>query len=401
MPRVREAIAMTSAAVVFVAASVALIPPAGATIASDQAQIAHLKQHIQSQGVHIKALVTRYNAVQAQVRVIDLDIARDQKLIATDQLKEAAAMILLRSAAADAYVNGVGLTSTALQVYGDATTVTAMLEKSKYLGTVNDNLNAAVAAMHSAQKATEHDAQLLSDAQSRARSTLRQLASAKAAADAAITADDANLSKVNSRLQLELAAAAQAAEQAAAERAIEAWQKNAPHAPPVPIPPPSPGTYANPLRAIKALNPERIDMGVDFSGFGPIYALGDGIVLSTTIPGWPGGTYIAYMLTDGPANGLVAYAAEDIAPSVQVGDKVNVNTILGLMYPGPDGIETGWGDGVSVGYTMAHMYKQFNGSNTTAFGANFSELLVSLGAPGGVPQNNPPTGSLPRDWPSW
>jgi murein DD-endopeptidase MepM/ murein hydrolase activator NlpD len=276
-----------------------------------------------------------------------------------------------------------------------------MLEKSKYLGTVNDNLDAALAEMHAAQKATEHDARLLSDEQSHARATLKELASAHAAADAAIKADDATLTKVNTRLQGELLAAAQAAEQAAAERAIAAWQKNVPLAPPVPIPPPSPGTYANPLRAIQALNPERIDQGVDYSGFGPIYALGDGIVLATTIPGWPGGTYIAYQLTDGPANGLVAYAAEDIAPSVQVGDTVNANTILGLMYPGPDGIETGWGDSVTIGYTMAHTYRQFDGTNTTAYGANFSQLLVTLGAPGGVPQNNPPTGSLPRDWPRW
>jgi murein DD-endopeptidase MepM/ murein hydrolase activator NlpD len=392
---------MTTAALVFVSATIALVQPAGATIASDQAQSAQLKARIQQQGEHIKTLVTRYNAMQAQVRDIDAKIVRDQKLIDTDRRNEAAAMAVVRRAAADAYVNGVGLTSAALQVYGDAPTVNAMMEKGKYLGAVNDNLDAALAAMHAAQQATQHDADTLRDEQSRAQSTLKQLVSDRNAANAAIKADDATLSKVNTRLQAEVLAAAQAAEQAAAERAIEAWQKNAPQAPPVPIPPPSPGTYANPLRAIKALNPERIDMGVDFSGFGPIYALGDGIVLSTTIPGWPGGTYIAYMMTDGPANGLVVYAAEDIVPIVQIGQQVNANTILGTMYPGPDGIETGWGDGVSVGYTMAHMYKQFNGSNTTAFGANFSGLLVSLGAPGGVPQNNPPTGSLPKDWPRW
>ena len=98
------------------------------------------------------------------------------------------------------------------------------------------------------------------------------------------------------------------------------------------LPPASPGTYANPLRAIGGLNPERIDQGVDFSGFGPIYAIGDGVVLSTVNGGWPGGTFIAYRLTDGPANGLTVYFAEDIQPAVSVGQTVNANTVLGTAY---------------------------------------------------------------------
>ena len=142
-------------------------------------------------------------------------------------------------------------------------------------------------------------------------------------------------------------------------------------------------------------------MGVDYSGYGPIYAIGDGIVLTTTVPGWPGGTMIVYQLTDGPANGLVVYAAEDIAPAVQVGDTVTANTVLGLMYLGPDGIETGWGDPAVIGNTLAGDTHQFNGANTTAFGANFSEFLHWLGAPPGIPQNQPPTGTLPRNWPRW
>ena len=149
------------------------------------------------------------------------------------------------------------------------------------------------------------------------------------------------------------------------------------------------------------MSPERIDQGVDYSGFGSIYAIGNGVVLSTSIPGWPGGTYIAYRLTDGPARGLVAFAAEDIAPSVQVGDSVTSNTVIGQMYAGPDGIETGWGDSTAVGNTMARTYGQFNGSNSTAFGANFSQFLDALGAPPGILQNNPPTGQLPAGWPSW
>jgi len=159
--------------------------------------------------------------------------------------------------------------------------------------------------------------------------------------------------------------------------------------------------YANPLRDIRGLTPERIDMGVDYSGFGPIYAIGDGTVLATTVPGWPGSTMIVYQLTDGPANGLIVYAAEDIAPTVQIGDTVTTHTVLGLVYPGPDGIETGWGDPAVIGNALAGDRHQFNGTNTTAYGANFAQLLISLGAPPGLPQNFPPTGSLPSNWPRW
>lgn len=161
------------------------------------------------------------------------------------------------------------------------------------------------------------------------------------------------------------------------------------------------GGYANPLQDISDLVPERIDQGVDYSGFGPIYAIGDGVVLSTVSSGWPGGTFIAYQLTDGPADGLTVYAAEDIEPTVQVGEQVTPNTVLGQMYEGPDGIETGWADASALGLTMAAEAGQFSGSNSTAFGYNFSQLLESLGAPGGILQNDPATGTLPADWPQW
>src|SRR5207237_2954334 len=116
------------------------------------------------------------------------------------------------------------------------------------------------------------------------------------------------------------------------------------------------GGYANPLRDITALTPERIDQGVDYAGFGSIYAIGNGVVLNTVQGGWPGGTFIAYRLTDGPARGLVVYAAEDIEPSVQVGDTVTPNTALGHRYAGPGGREMGWAGGDALGNTMARSY---------------------------------------------
>ena len=164
--------------------------------------------------------------------------------------------------------------------------------------------------------------------------------------------------------------------------------------------PVAPTGYENPLRAINALSPERIDQGVDYGGFGPMYAIGNGVVLSTVNGGWPGGTFITYKLESGPAAGLVVYAAEDINPSVYIGQQVNANTVIGTMYEGWSGIETGWANG-SEGDTMAMVAGQFDGSNSTAFGWNFDELLVSLGAPGGIMQQSVPTGAVPSGWPTW
>lgn len=164
---------------------------------------------------------------------------------------------------------------------------------------------------------------------------------------------------------------------------------------------PSPGAYYDPLRSVKDLYPERIDQGVDYSGYGPIYAIGDGVVLSVTNSGWPDGTFIAYRLSDGPAAGLTVYAAEDILPSVTTGEQVTSSTVLGTMFEGPDGIETGWASYAGTGATMAWGAGQFDGSNSTAFGFNFSQLLSSLGAPPGVLQNDPATGNLPPGWPQW
>ena len=173
--------------------------------------------------------------------------------------------------------------------------------------------------------------------------------------------------------------------------------------PPSSSPPPpaqSTGSYGNPLRAVSALSPERIDQGVDYSGFGPIYAIGDGVVLNTVSGGWPGGTFIAYQLSDGPASGLVVYAAEDIQPSVQVGQTVNSGTVIGQVYEGPTGIETGWANPAALPDTMARDYGQFDGSNSSAFGYNFSQFLQTLGAPGGIVEGTP-SGQLPAGWPSW
>jgi murein DD-endopeptidase MepM/ murein hydrolase activator NlpD len=160
------------------------------------------------------------------------------------------------------------------------------------------------------------------------------------------------------------------------------------------------GGYANPLRSVSGLTPERVDAGVDYGGSGPVYAIGNGVVLNVYSGGWPNGVFIAYQLTDGPAKGLVVFTAEDLTPEVAVGASVTANTVIGRMFGGPHGIELGWADGSQIPNALARSYGQYHEGNSTAFGDNFSRLLQTLGAPGGILKNGP-AGTLPAGWPQW
>jgi murein DD-endopeptidase MepM/ murein hydrolase activator NlpD len=405
----RAAVAMLSAFSIATAGLVASSEIAAASVGSDRAQIAQLEQQIAAQGARVESLVARYNAVEGHIAALDVQIAHDHALLAADQHAEAAATVDVRGVAVVAYMSGVGVDSPTLVLFGGTASIAKASEANSYMSAANTKLNDDLTTLTRAQSRTRATQRALRSEQDGARATLRQLAGARSAAAAAIASDEAMLSHVSGNLRFLLAAANRRREaaQLAAERALATaapspqTQPSLPALAPSPPPAPSPGGYSNPLRAVSALSSERIDQGVDYSGFGPIYAIGDGVVLSTVNGGWPGGTFIAYRLTDGPANGLVVYAAEDIEPTVQIGATVTASTVIGQVYAGPTGIETGWADPSASGDTMARTYQQFDGSNSTAFGYNFSRLLQSVGAPGGVLANNPPTGLLPPSWPQF
>ena len=165
--------------------------------------------------------------------------------------------------------------------------------------------------------------------------------------------------------------------------------------------------YRNPLRGASGLVPERIDDGVDFTGLGPVYALGDAVVTDATGTnfGWPGGGWITYRLTGGPAAGLMVYVAEDITPAVAVGQRVSASTVIGTMFDGGDGIETGWAQ--PTGLSAESELPQAggiggNGPFPTRIGVNFDELLHSLGVPAAPNRTQPAFGLLPVGYPaSW
>lgn len=155
--------------------------------------------------------------------------------------------------------------------------------------------------------------------------------------------------------------------------------------------------YRNPFRKA-SVTPSRIDQGVDYAGRpgDPVYALGNGVV-QETFPlggnsGWPGGGWVSYKLTDGPAAGQIVYVAEDFQPAVTAGQKVTPNTVIGHFGPGGS-IETGWAGPPSKGdQTLAYYQGQSDfqssdiGGWSTADGVTFSNLIASLGGPAGQMQ---------------
>jgi len=181
----------------------------------------------------------------------------------------------------------------------------------------------------------------------------------------------------------------------------------------------STGGYQNPMRSVTNLVDERVDMGVDFAGTGPVYAVGAGTVtyVKASNSGWPGtgarnGGFIQYTLSAGPAAGLNIYLAECITPTVTVGQKVTATTVIGNMTNCGSGIETGWGSSTPT-LTMASQAKatiacqphqycsgQWNRTLSTAYGENFAQLLNELGQ-STLPATTPINGTIPANWPAW
>jgi hypothetical protein len=174
--------------------------------------------------------------------------------------------------------------------------------------------------------------------------------------------------------------------------------------------------YVNPLRAVGGLGARRIDLGVDYSGSGPLLALGRGRVMTASdsdsgpescwaISCWPGGGIVVYRLADGPFAGKYVYLAENITPSVRAGQKVRAGQRLAVLHPGYPDMETGWAAGPSPeALAMADGHRctcSDPGGWSSIEGRNFNQLLVGVGAPSGYLQPNVPDQSMPRGWPTW
>lgn len=154
----------------------------------------------------------------------------------------------------------------------------------------------------------------------------------------------------------------------------------------------APGQYVDPFGRTPNPAISRIDMGVDVDGHGAILALGDGQVLTAQTDiggGWTCGASsanggVVYRLSDGPDAGKLVYVAEDIVPTVHVGDLIAAGQQV-AAFEGSNCIETGWAAYVagcrSVCPYAASNGGGFDGSSPTAAGDNFYDLLHSLGLP--------------------
>jgi murein DD-endopeptidase MepM/ murein hydrolase activator NlpD len=165
-----------------------------------------------------------------------------------------------------------------------------------------------------------------------------------------------------------------------------------------------PPVYRNPLRGVSGLLLERVDMGADFAGSGPVYAIGRAVITNASADnyGWPGAGWITYELTAGPARGLEVYLAEDVRPAVRVGQFVTSATMIGRMFSGGDGIETGWAmpDGQSA-ESQLPVAGGISGGGPfpTNVGLDFDRLLQALGVRPAPNSGEPGYGVLPAFYP--
>jgi len=161
--------------------------------------------------------------------------------------------------------------------------------------------------------------------------------------------------------------------------------------------------YCDPYRDMTSLSPERIDQGVDYGGAGPIYAMGPGTIdvfNNRDDSGWPGNTFVSYVVSAGPAAGREIYLAEniDLNPALQSGSFVYNGTVLGTQVNASPQSESGWGvSGESV-TAESNCYTE---GCMTPLGVNFNTLLMCLGTPSGTMGTGgccPQPAGWPSDW---
>ena len=132
------------------------------------------------------------------------------------------------------------------------------------------------------------------------------------------------------------------------------------------------GNYVNPFGLSSNLVTGRVDQGVDFTGSGPIAAIGDAKILSTGAPGWPEGGGVLYQLLDGPLKGQEIYVFEGVDATVQAGQTVKAGQQIATFRPGGS-IETGFADAAGVPLSHTEYYE----GKVTTYG-----LADALAAPG-------------------
>ena len=173
--------------------------------------------------------------------------------------------------------------------------------------------------------------------------------------------------------------------------------------------------YVNPLREVSNLEPSRIDMGVDYSGAGPIVAIGRAKVVvagdrfagpescwgKTCVPS--PGAMIVYRLLAGPFAGRYVYVVENITVGVKAGQTVRAGQRIATLHQGSPNLEIGWALGRGVWTLAAARGDEAHGDPggwSSVEGRNFNAFLVWLGAPSGYVTTIPSGQHMPAGWPT-
>jgi hypothetical protein len=174
--------------------------------------------------------------------------------------------------------------------------------------------------------------------------------------------------------------------------------------------------YINPLREVGNLQSSRIDMGVDYSGAGPILALGRAKVVvagdqyagpescwgRTCVPA--PGDMIVYRLLDGRFAGKYVYVVEHITVEVKPGQIVRRGERIAILHQGSPNLELGWASGRGVQTLAAARRHECAcadpGGVSSIEGRNFNAVMVWLGAPSGYLTTSPANQHMPPGWPS-
>jgi murein DD-endopeptidase MepM/ murein hydrolase activator NlpD len=135
----------------------------------------------------------------------------------------------------------------------------------------------------------------------------------------------------------------------------------------------------------------RIDMGVDFTGVGPISAVGDAKVLRTGAPGWPEGGGVLYQLLNGPRASQVIYVYEGVAATVKAGERVSAGQQIANFVPGGS-IEMGFADAAGAPLA-AGVYQE---GDVTEWGREMQSFLDEIGGASSISLNFSPLS--PQKW---
>lgn len=139
-----------------------------------------------------------------------------------------------------------------------------------------------------------------------------------------------------------------------------------------------PGSYVAPFDP-SVVKVGRTDQGVDTSAPAgtPIRAIGASKVAGI-IPNWfAGQPFVWFQFLDGPEAGKFWYAAEQLIPSVKVGQTVQAGDPIGTVASSGTGQEFGFA--TANGETLARATTGYTEGEQTQAGQDFAHFLTSLG----------------------